>query len=299
MKKTITVFTPTYNRAYCLDRLYESLKRQTSNDFEWLIIDDGSSDNTRNLINNWIKENVVSIKYIFQENQGMHGAHNTAYKNIFTELSMCVDSDDYLTDDAIEAITRFWLKNKNNKYSGIIALNSKTDGNLLGNKLPENKSSSKLFELYFKYGTYGDKKLIYRTDVMKSYPEYPLYKEEKYVPLCTKYLLADQNFELLIMNKVVCNVEYQNDGSSLNIINQYKKNPRGFIYYRKIAMTLAPTLKRRFTECMHYVSSCLIINERRIVGNSTNKVLTFLAFPFGLFLYLFIIKTKKKTVISK
>ena len=84
--KTLTVFTPSYNRAYTLHKCYESLLRQTSKDFTWLIIDDGSSDNTKELVDSWINENKIEINYIYQENQGMHGAHNTAYKNIKTEL---------------------------------------------------------------------------------------------------------------------------------------------------------------------------------------------------------------------
>ena len=77
--KTLTVFTPAYNRAHTIGRTYESLCRQTSKDFEWLVVDDGSKDNTRELVENWIKEGKIDIRYVYQENQGMHGAHNTAY----------------------------------------------------------------------------------------------------------------------------------------------------------------------------------------------------------------------------
>src|SRR5690606_35774747 len=98
--KTITVFTPTYNRAHLLPRLYESLCRQTSKDFLWLVIDDGSVDNTKEIVQSWIKENIIQIEYHFKENGGMHTGHNMAIKNIKTELCMCVDSDDYLLDDS-------------------------------------------------------------------------------------------------------------------------------------------------------------------------------------------------------
>ena len=106
--KTLTIFTPTFNRAYTLHKCYESLKRQTSKDFVWLIIDDGSSDNTKELVDKWINENEVEIRYYYQKNQGMHGAHNTAYKLIETEINTCIDSDDYITDDAVEKIVNFW-----------------------------------------------------------------------------------------------------------------------------------------------------------------------------------------------
>ncbi len=116
MPPILTVFTPTYNRAFTLHLCYESLKRQSCKDFVWLIIDDGSSDNTRELVNSWIAENTVSIQYYYQENQGMHGAHNAAYERIETELNVCIDSDDYMADHAIEKIISFWKAN-GSKYS--------------------------------------------------------------------------------------------------------------------------------------------------------------------------------------
>ena len=105
----LTVFTPAYNRAYSLPRTYSSLKAQTCKDFIWLIIDDGSTDNTHELVECWMKEdNGFLIQYIYKENGGMHTAHNTAYANIHTELNVCVDSDDAMPDDAVEKILNKW-----------------------------------------------------------------------------------------------------------------------------------------------------------------------------------------------
>jgi len=103
-EKRITVFTPTYNRAYILNRLYESLKKQSSKSFLWLIIDDGSTDNTEELVNAWIRENIIEIRYYKQENGGKQRAHNKAVELCDTELFICVDSDDYLTENAIEGV---------------------------------------------------------------------------------------------------------------------------------------------------------------------------------------------------
>lgn len=91
-------------------------------DFEWLIIDDGSTDNLRQLIERFISENKIPIRYIYQENQGMHGAHNTAYRNITTELNVCVDSDDYMPDDAVEKIVNCWNKQGSDNYAGTQSL---------------------------------------------------------------------------------------------------------------------------------------------------------------------------------
>ena len=105
----LTVFTPAYNRAHTLPRTYESLLRQDCKDFVWLVIDDGSTDNTAELLSQWQKkDNGFEIKYIYKENGGMHTAHNTAYENIDTELNVCIDSDDMLADGAISSILKLW-----------------------------------------------------------------------------------------------------------------------------------------------------------------------------------------------
>ena len=119
--KTLTVFTPAYNRAYSIHLCYESLLRQTSKDFVWLVVDDGSSDETAQLISEWQKrDNGFEIKYVYKQNGGMHTAHNTAYENIDTELNVCIDSDDYMTDDAVEKIVNFWQENGNEKYNAFV-----------------------------------------------------------------------------------------------------------------------------------------------------------------------------------
>ena len=228
----LTVFTPAYNRAHTLPRTYQSLCRQTCKDFEWLIVDDGSSDNTRELIEGWIKENYIPIRYIYQENQGMHGAHNTAYRNITTELNTCIDSDDYMPDDAVEKIISFWKEKESDKYAGIIGLDSDIEGKLIGTTFPQNMVSTTLGNFYARGGR-GDKKLVYRTDVIKKYPEYPIFEGEKYVSLGYKYQLIDQDYELLTLNEVLVNVEYQPDGSSMNMFRQYIRNPKGFSFLRK------------------------------------------------------------------
>ena len=283
----LTVFTPTYNRAYCLHKCYESLKRQTSKEFQWLIIDDGSTDNTYELVQEWINEECVLIEYIYQENQGMHGAHNTAYKNCNTELNVCIDSDDYMTDNAVEKINEYWRKYGDNRYSGIISLDITKSGSIIGSRLPDSKRAITLSSFYAKGGT-GDKKLTYRTEVMRKYPDYPIFVGEKYVGLNYKYLLADQDYTMLVMNEPICVVEYMEDGSSMNMVKQYMNNPKGFAFYRKTTMLYAPNFKRKFIECVHYVSSTIISKNKHFLSESPCKLTTFLAVPFGVILYLYI-----------
>ena len=285
MAKTLTIFTPAYNRAYILHLGYEALLRQTCQDFEWLIIDDGSTDNTRELVAGWIKENKIPIRYHYQENQGMHGAHNTAYRLITTELNTCIDSDDYMPDDAVEKIVTFWKKHSSNEVAGIIGLDADFQGNIIGTTFTEKQTTLGGF---YAQGGKGDKKMIYRTEIINQYPEYPLFKGEKYVSLGYKYELVDQDYSLLTMNEVLVKVEYRPDGSSMNMFRQDIKNPQGFAFIRKSSMQLAPTAKRRFMEAIHYVSSSLILKNKRFLQESPKKFLTLCAIPFGIALYLFI-----------
>ena len=107
-KKILTIFTPAFNRAYTLEKLYNSLLVQTSKDFEWLIVDDGSTDNTEELVSDWIEEGKIKIRYYYQKNSGKQVAMNLGAEKCITELFDCVDSDDYLLPDAVEAMLRFW-----------------------------------------------------------------------------------------------------------------------------------------------------------------------------------------------
>lgn len=291
--KSLTVFTPTYNRAYCLHVCYESLKSQTNKDFVWLIIDDGSTDNTEDLVNQWKKEGTLEIRYIKQENQGMHGAHNTAYEHIDTELNVCIDSDDYMPVDAVEKILSFWEENGNDQVSGIIGLDAFKNGEVIGTKIPENINQSTLFDLYNKFGVAGDKKLIYRSDLTKKYP-YPVFENEKYVGLAYKYHKLDEEYPMLLINEVLCIVEYLPDGSSLNMLKQYRINPKGFAFYRKELMKLSfGSMNFKFRQAIHYVSSSLISKNKRFIIESPLKIVTVFAAPLGLLLY-FLIMSKTK-----
>ena len=282
--KTLTVFTPAYNRAHTIGRTYESLCRQTNKDFCWLVVDDGSSDNTRQLVEEWIAEGKIPIRYIYQKNQGMHGAHNTAYRNIETPLNTCIDSDDYMPDDAVENIITFWREHGSDDVAGIIGLDVTEDGKVIGTRFPEGMAKTTL-QGFYQSGGRGDKKLVYRTDVIKRYPEYPLFEGERYVGLAYKYMLIDQDYELITLNEPLVVVEYQQDGSSFNMFKQYWNNPRGFAFFRKAEMVTTKSLKRKIKVCTHYVSSSIISRNWHFVQESPEKLLTFLCIPSGIALY--------------
>lgn len=288
--KILTVFTPTFNRAYTLHKCYESLKRQSSKDFIWLIIDDGSTDNTKEMVEKWISEDEIEIRYHYQKNKGMHGAHNTAYELIDTEINTCIDSDDYMSDDAVEKIINFWNKNKNRGLAGFVALDAYENGEVIGTKLPSDINETTYFDIYNTLGVKGDKKFIYRSDLTKLYP-YPIFEGEKYVSLAYKYAKLDDDYKLGLMNEVVCIVEYMEDGSSLNMFKQYRRNPKGFSFIR-IENMKNPRMsaKSKFKECIHYVSSSIMAKNKKFLNDVPCKFRTLIAVPFGVLLYIYILK---------
>lgn len=291
----ITVFTPLYNRIETLKRTYESMCNQTSKNFIWMIIDDGSTDNPYEVIKRWLEiDNGFEIKYIHKENGGMHTAHNTAYENINTELNVCIDSDDYMPDNAIELIEKCWTENKDKGYAGIIALDyADSTKKVIGKPLPSDRESITLLG-YYNEGGIGDKKLIYRTDIIKSTPPYPVFENEKYVSLAYKYHLIDEKYEMAILNENVCFVEYQLDGSSTNMYRQYVRNPKGFAFWRKEQMRHSINIKQKFRACVHYVANSKMANDKHYIKNSPEKFLTVLAVPLGV-TFMFFIKKKAKS----
>ena len=278
---TLTIFTPAYNRAHTLPRTYASLLAQKSRDFVWLIIDDGSTDGTEDLVRGWMNsDNGFEIRYIRKENGGMHTAHNTAYENIDTELNVCIDSDDALAENAVEIILSEWKRVKSTGVAGLIGLDADFSGNIIGTRFPDGVTETTLSGFYAAGGS-GDKKLVYRTDIITSVPPYPVFDGEKYVALAYKYLLVDQKYKMAAINRVLCSVEYQPDGSSNSMWRQYLANPRGFAFWRKVCMTYPTSRNRLFVDCVHYCSSSVIANNRNYIKESPRKFLTVLCTPAG------------------
>lgn len=292
--KTITVFTPTYNRAHLLPQLYKSLCSQSSKDFLWLVIDDGSSDGTEQLIQKWQFENKIEIQYQYKENGGMHTGHNMAISLIVTDLCVCIDSDDYLANESISIILSLIGKHnilEDSRFAGIIGLNYTKNGRVIGNKFPTNNLRSKYQDISFKHKAIGDKKVIYKSEILKSLEPYPEFPPEKFVPLYHP-ILMDDSFDFLCFNEIFCIVEYQNDGSTINIYNQYFANPKGFRYARKIEMQHYSIFKRKFTSAVHQISSNIILKELNLVKGSPNLGISLMAIPFGILWYLYIFKNK-------
>lgn len=238
---TIAVFTPTFNRAYKLPDLYKSLLRQTNKDFVWLVVDDGSTDDTKQLINSYINEKLINIRFVSRENGGKQRAHNTALSNCYEELFFTVDSDDYLVDSAIQQVIDAWtpLKTKKN-IAGMIALCGENDNKPLNTYLPRGLKTTKIYDLYSKYHFASDATLIYRTSILKQYP-YDVADGEKFIAESFVYLQIDEKYDLSTLNSILMIRKYLPDGYTKSARTVARLNPKGYMKIKKMYMERATT----------------------------------------------------------
>lgn len=283
-KPLITVFTPTYNRKHLLPVLYKSLCAQTDKRFVWLVIDDGSADDTGSLIKQWQDENIIEIKYYYKKNGGMHTAHNAAYRLIETELNVCVDSDDSMPEDGVEKILSFWNSfDRKDEVAGILALDFDINKNeIIAGRLPEDGTVITSENLIRQFGGYGDKKFIYKTEVINSVSEYPEFEGERLVPLSYKYWLVDKKMPIVTLNEVVCLVDYQQNGSTNTIKKQYFQSPKGFLCAKREQMTYPRIFKYQIKATVHYIFFSRLSGEKHYIKNSPRRLLTLLLMPAGI-----------------
>lgn len=232
----ITVFTPTYNRAYILENLYRSLQRQTYTDFEWLVVDDGSSDGTEELIEAWSGENnPFPIRYVKQENGGKCRAINRGLKEARGRMFFTVDSDDYLTDDALEKIIK-WDKElpQDGSYCGFV-------GNL---GVTETETPNRLFEggyldgtAFDRYGEVdGERAFVFYTDIHRKYL-YPEFPGEKFMTEAVTWdQMAHDGYKMRYYNDIIWIWEYKPDGLTRAGYKVFLDNPRGTaLFFRQKA----------------------------------------------------------------
>jgi glycosyltransferase involved in cell wall biosynthesis len=222
----LTIFTPTYNRAHLLSNLYNSLIQQTNKNFIWLIIDDGSTDNTFELVNSFKKEDKIKIKYIYQKNKGKHAAHNKAVSVCNTALFFCVDSDDCLTNDAVEIILSYNTLNQDMRLLGFYFRKGSFDGEPHGENFPSHLDVVHISELYDKYKFKGEMAIILKTELIKGY-NFPEFDEEKFITESVFYYQINDLFPMLIVDKVIYLFEYMTDGYTKNALALATNNPKG------------------------------------------------------------------------
>lgn len=242
----ITVFTPTYNRAYILESLYHSLQRQTFLDFEWLVVDDGSSDETQKLFAGWCgEENPFPIRYFKQENGGKCRAINRGLKEARGELFFTVDSDDYLTDDALEKVAKWETELPNDqKYCGFV-----------GNRgVTATQTPNRLFEGGYLDGTAldrytvvdGERAFVFYTDIHRQYL-YPEFPGEKFLTEAVTWdCMAHDGYKMRFYNDIIWIWEYKDDGLTRAGYKVFLDNPQGTgLFFRQKAEFLNYSFHRK------------------------------------------------------
>ncbi|WP_158607406.1 glycosyltransferase family 2 protein [Aerococcus agrisoli] len=283
----LTIFTPTYNRATTIGRVYTSLLAQTNKSFEWFIIDDGSKDNTKELVEKWINEDKIPIKYVKQANSGKIKSINKSLKETKTPLWICLDSDDWFTPDAVEIIINNYNSIKDDeKICGMIALRSNEDLTPMQDKFIPSK---------FKYLTQGHLRYnlkigpeyaqVYKTDIIKNYL-YPEINGENYFPLSYMADELDRKYELLVIHDPIMIIEYQENGITKNNKKHVKNNPIGHLIFRHNQFETAPNLMQKIKSGIAYNSATIIAKKRIPYNKKSDSFLSLLLSPIGFIDYI-------------
>lgn len=277
----ISILTATYNRAELLSQLYNSLKEnlKCKVDFEWLIMDDGSTDETKETVKQFIDEKLIDIKYFYQENQGKMAAINKLVLKSEGDLIVECDSDDFFTEDAFEVINEEYEKNKNEKdIYAMCFLKYDKKGNNMGKDFKKEKTT--MFDLYFKEGENGEKALVFLADIRKKY-KYKLEHDEKFVTEARMHHEMDLNYNIICINEAVMICEYQEEGYSKNIVEQFKKNPYGYYEYFKEILEhdfSGVKFNKRLYAIKHYILFAYLTKQyqSKTIKNVFNKLLYYL-----------------------
>ncbi len=275
----LTIFTPTYNRRELLSRAYESLKRQTSKDFVWLIVDDGSTDDTKEVVKQWIDENVIPIRYAFYENGGKMRAHNRGVELCDTEWFLCLDSDDYLVDTAVEQLYALEEKIAGPTVAGIVAHKGKNETQpLYGTKFPISGYST-LFGLYLK-GFSGETTLLYKTEVLRQYP-FPEIAGEKYVPEDYIYDKIDRNHTLYIYPEILTVCELVTEGYTDAQKSIKENNPRAWYLYYEQRARITPVSLLKWKYLGYYICYAKRCHEPVWKKNMISPIFVLTGYPFA------------------
>ena len=324
MNNLLTVFTPTYNRLHTLRRTFDSLLRQTCNDFNWLVIDDGSTDGTqewveslgkktimRGMAYDWMGRatgyldnshfvievvansgRIMAVEYVKKTNGGLYTGYNAAFSTIQSELCVCVDSDDYMPNDAVSRIAEKWFGlslTEKPKVAGLVGLDyNVVNKQPIGGPFETDKEVEWVHALHHQ----GDTKFVLRTELMRKVaPQIGFDGEKDFNPHYMQMQVLDE-YPIVVMNKNLCWVEYQIGADSMSqaIFKQYMRSPRSYAKYRIMEMKMkhGNGIMNRFRLSSHYVSSCIFSSDKQWLKRSPCKLLTVLSLPVGILLNLYI-----------
>jgi len=293
---TFTVFTPTYNRAHTLHRVYDSLRAQTFRDFEWLICDDGSADDTWPLVQRWMREAAFPIRYVWQEHQGKHVAFNHGVREARGELFLGLDSDDACSPDALERFTYHWAAipaAEKERFSAVTALCQDQHGRLVGDRFPRDPTDSDSLEIRYRFRVKGEKWGFQRTAVLRQFP-FPVREGDTHVPPSFVWRAIARRYRTRYVNEVLRIYHVAERGDQLSALGSRLTHARELTaWYRYVLtheldwFTVAPV--RFVAAATNYVRFSLHGRARlaampeRLHGWA--RLLTLLALPLGVAVY--------------
>ncbi|WP_291136264.1 glycosyltransferase family A protein [Flavobacterium sp. UBA7663] len=282
----ITIFTPTYNRAHLLERLYKSLCHQSNKDFEWVIVDDGSVDHTETVIESFQLENQISIQFYKQENSGKHIAINKGVSLAKGELFFIVDSDDYLSEHAIEEVCFYF--NKIKKIPSIVGVAGRrmyADFSIVGTSNYEELISNSL-DIRYSHKVTGDLVEVFKTELLKKYP-FPESKGEKFCPEALVWNRIALNYDLLFFNKGIYITEYLEGGLTSSIVKIRMQSPKlSTLYYAELEHFDIPFFQKLKANINFWRFSFNVSKDWFSNWNCVSVFNSIIGLPTGFFMYL-------------
>ena len=282
----LTVMTPTYNRERTLPACYKSLLSQTDKRFVWMIIDDGSVDNTEQIVQEWIDEKQIEIVYLKKENGGKASALNYAFQHLTTPYACCLDSDDIFYPNTVElAISQLDVVKDDSNCCGVIAISSNMDGTPMGGvEIPHYFKTIKITDILH-LGRGIELVRLYKTDILKQYA-FPIFSGEKFVsPAWIDYEINRKYYFVPSWDKMIA-CEYQADGLTVNKRAVIVKNPHGYTSVKRQSFEFANTLKGTVKHGIMYNCGCIIGHDKNWLKNSPKKFWTVILRPFAWIVYL-------------
>lgn len=284
----ITVLTPTFNREGVLRSLWDSLQKQTVKDFEWLVVDDGSTDGTKDLITQLQEKSDFPIRYIYKNNGGKHTALNVGIQTICSELTFIVDSDDCVTDDAVESILKIHKKYRSqNSICGYAFLRAFPDGKVNGKKFDVDEKIGSYIDVRVNGDDTGaDKAEVFKTHCLKEFP-FPEYPNEKFLGEDLVWVRMARKYQMVHINKAIYIGNYLEDGLTNNRRKHNIASPIGCMHRAEEFMESDLKTRYRIKGGLQYIVYGRFAGVKVVdlIRKSRHKVLAALCIPGGLFLY--------------
>lgn len=283
----LTIITPTYNRAHTLPDVYNSLLKQTDKNFLWMVVDDGSSDSTEELVRGWMAENRLCIEYLKKQNGGKASALNVAIDALHTDYAVCLDSDDTFVLDAVEkALKQLDCIKDDSELCGILALRSNPNGTVMcGREIPHSYETLKAEDIFLREHIKAELICFYKSSVLRQY-RFPEFEGEKFIsPAWMQYEIT-RRYSYKTSWDSFCVCQYIADGLTKNKRRVIAKNPHGYTCVKCFSFNLAPTLKMKIKHGIMYDCGCIIGKDRNWLKNVKHKVLAVLLLPIAVPVYL-------------